>query len=172
VIFRVGILAVLRSKKLDSKTIGIMITASHNPEDDNGVKLVDPYGEMLEQSWESYATQLANAQTTDDLVDIIKQIISQNNIDESKSANVVYARDTRPSGSALVSALVDGLKVLNSKIIDFGIKTTPQLHYVVRCYNTQGTEDNYGEPSEEGYYKKLATAFHKAVVSCTFKTFS
>ena len=37
-----------------------MITASHNPEEDNGVKLVDPMGEMLESSWESIATKLAN----------------------------------------------------------------------------------------------------------------
>ena len=39
-----------------------MITASHNPECDNGVKLVDPKGEMLEQKWEVLATDLANAQ--------------------------------------------------------------------------------------------------------------
>ena len=38
-----------------------MITASHNPECDNGVKLVDPMGEMLAQSWEGLATMLANA---------------------------------------------------------------------------------------------------------------
>jgi hypothetical protein len=31
VIFRTGILAALRSKKLDGKVIGCMITASHNP---------------------------------------------------------------------------------------------------------------------------------------------
>lgn len=37
-----------------------MITASHNPEEDNGVKLVDPDGEMLEQSWEKLATDIAN----------------------------------------------------------------------------------------------------------------
>ncbi len=33
VLFRVGILAGLRSKKLDGRTIGVMVTASHNPED-------------------------------------------------------------------------------------------------------------------------------------------
>jgi phosphomannomutase len=38
-----------------------MITASHNPEQDNGVKLIDPFGEMLQQSWEKFATRLANA---------------------------------------------------------------------------------------------------------------
>ena len=38
-----------------------MITASHNDEPDNGVKLVDPLGEMLEASWEVIATDLANA---------------------------------------------------------------------------------------------------------------
>ncbi len=43
-------------------SIGVMITASHNPEQDNGVKLVDPAGEMLEQSWEAVATELANAE--------------------------------------------------------------------------------------------------------------
>lgn len=32
VLFRVGILAALRSKKLNGQTIGVMVTASHNPE--------------------------------------------------------------------------------------------------------------------------------------------
>ena len=38
----------------------MMITASHNPEEDNGVKLIDPAGEMLEAAWETHATSLAN----------------------------------------------------------------------------------------------------------------
>ena len=36
-----------------------MITASHNPEHDNGVKLIDPQGEMLDQAWEVYANNLS-----------------------------------------------------------------------------------------------------------------
>jgi phosphoacetylglucosamine mutase len=36
-----------------------MITASHNPEHDNGVKLIDPKGEMLDQAWEVYANNLS-----------------------------------------------------------------------------------------------------------------
>ena len=31
---------------------GIVVTASHNPAQDNGVKLVEPSGYMLQQSWE------------------------------------------------------------------------------------------------------------------------
>ncbi|CAG8596670.1 31162_t:CDS:10 [Gigaspora margarita] len=164
VIFRVGILGGLRSKKLNSKVIGIMITASHNPEADNGVKLVDPSGEMLEQQWEGYATQLANAQSDDDLIAVIKSIVSENGIDESKEASIVYARDTR-YGPKLVAALEEGIKAINVVGGNLGIKTTPQLHYFTYYLNycEKPAEGSYEELADKLYYEKFAEAFHKAV---------
>lgn len=116
---------------------------------------------MLEQAWEVYATNLANAETEEALVEAIQNIISEAKIDVSKPSQVVYGSDTRPSGPALVKALEDGLSSSGSKLMDAGLKTTPQLHYLVKCYNTQGTPESYGEPTEEGYYQKLSDAFKK-----------
>lgn len=150
--FRMGLLAGIRSRYLGGKAIGVMVTASHNPPQDNGVKLVDPDGEMLESSWETYATELANA---DNLGDCISQLVSTLNVDLNKPARCVYARDSRDSGPALVKALCDGLEAIGCQGQDFGMLTTPQLHYLVKCAN----DPDYGKFSEEGYFDKLVDAF-------------
>lgn len=163
VLYRVGVLAALRSRKLDGRTIGVMVTASHNPAQDNGVKLVDPRGEMLDASWEAHATTLANAPTTDAFLEAVSTLVSSSHIDSSKPAHVVYARDTRPSGEELVRALEDGLKAAGAEGRDAGVTTTPVLHYLVRAINTKGTADPYGEDTMEGYYQKLGNAFKELV---------
>ncbi|KAG1784005.1 phosphoacetylglucosamine mutase [Suillus placidus] len=161
VLFRVGVLAALRSKKLDGKTIGVMVTASHNPEPDNGVKLVDPRGEMLESSWEAHATALANAPNSVAFVAAVDELVKATKIDLSIPARVVYARDTRPTGPQLIAALKDGLEAIKAEYRDAGVTTTPVLHYLVRTINTKGTKDSYGKDTEEGYLTKLSDAFKK-----------
>lgn len=159
VTYRVGLLASLRSRKLNSQAIGVMITASHNPAIDNGVKIVDPQGDMLEQEWERYATALVNAASNEELAKIYNTLATDLKIDLSAPAKVVYGRDTRPSGHKLVAALAAALDATETESVDFKILTTPQLHYLVRATNSEGTPLSYGEVSEAGYYKKLAEAF-------------
>jgi len=48
---RCGLLMAARALKTGAAT-GLVVTASHNPAADNGVKLVEPTGYMLDQSWE------------------------------------------------------------------------------------------------------------------------
>lgn len=119
---------------------------------------------MLEQAWETHATVLANAQTTDDFVKTLQQLIADLKVDISRPARVVYARDTRPSGPGLIQALEDGLKAMAAETRNAGVTTTPVLHYLVRTINSKGAKDDYGEDSEEGYYTKLATAFKALMV--------
>ncbi|KAI9607375.1 hypothetical protein H4Q26_005894 [Puccinia striiformis f. sp. tritici PST-130] len=138
VFFTVGLLAVLRSKKLAGQTIGVMVTASHNPVQDN-----------VSCDLTTNSSNLASS---------LKEIISSESIDFNQPAKLIFGHDTRPSCARLINAFKDGVKALDpsAQLVESGLKTTPQLHYLVKCINDGGS---YGAPTEEGYYKKLSDAF-------------
>uniref|UniRef100_A0A0E0LI64 Phosphoacetylglucosamine mutase n=1 Tax=Oryza punctata TaxID=4537 RepID=A0A0E0LI64_ORYPU len=132
---RAGVVAALRSVKLGGAAVGLVITASHNPVRDNGVKIVDADGGMLSQDWEPFADALANAPTPDDLLQIVLQFAKDEEIKlgGSHSAQVLLARDTRPTGEYLLDAAVKGVNAMIGAVaVDMGILTTPQLHWMVR----------------------------------------
>ncbi|KAJ2445532.1 hypothetical protein GGF42_005967 [Coemansia sp. RSA 2424] len=120
-------------------------------------------GEMLQQSWEGYCTDIANAASDAQVVSALASIADKEGIDLSVRPKVAYARDTRPSGPLLQAALEDGLAALGVEAANFGVVTTPQLHYFVRCLNTANTAAPYGEPTEAGYNKKYGQAFLRLV---------
>jgi phosphoacetylglucosamine mutase len=120
VMYRMGLLAVLRSRVCGSRTIGVMITASHNPAYDNGVKLIDPMGEMLDADWEKYATELANSDEVEECLKGLTERVKSRSPEWNDVGNVVVARDTRPSGKDLAQAALDGAGAFGGKFNDLG----------------------------------------------------
>ncbi|KAJ0970885.1 hypothetical protein J5N97_018844 [Dioscorea zingiberensis] len=154
-VFRAGVLAALRSIKT-GQAIGLMITASHNPIFDNGVKIADPDGGMMTQKWEPFADALANAPDSQHLLDLVVQFAERENIPLSgtQSAEILLGRDTRPTGEPLLEAAKQGINsIIGAVAVDMGILTTPQLHWMVRSRN-KGSK-----ASEFDYYAQLSKSF-------------
>jgi len=158
--YRMGMLAVLRSRAKGGLAVGLMVTASHNPEPDNGIKMVDSDGGMLHQSWETYATAVANA-PEEELDAELAKVVAAEGIGEGAKGLVLLGQDTRPHSARLSSLALEGVGVVGGVSTDCGLLTTPQLHHLVRLGNGAGkaligpAEWN----SEEGYYTMLWQAY-------------
>jgi phosphoacetylglucosamine mutase len=153
VMFTVGILGALRSLYTHG-TIGIMVTASHNEVHDNGVKVVDPTGEMLSQEWEEYATRLANAKDSTQLIDEVNHVIEVFKIQMDKNVSVNVGYDNRPHSESLTASVIDGIQCFeNAQVVNYGLVTTPQLHYMVYLNN----QSHNAQLSN--YYSNLANAY-------------
>ena len=70
------------------------------------------------------------------------------------------ARDTRPSSPHLLDLVKRGAEALGAVVTDYGLLSTPQLHFIVR-------ETNLGSPasvaSEGGYYRTLSSAYSEVL---------
>ena len=165
---KMGILACLRSSCIASVRsslicAGVMITASHNPECDNGVKIVDTNGGMLAQSWEIYAEEFANASNEIDALNILNSIAIENNVNEQFNGIVVIGRDTRSHSVRLSNCIRIGVEALGGTVIDIGEVTTPQLHFVVQQTNKRPINATVSSFSVSDalneYYSTLSNGF-------------
>ena len=163
--YRMGMLAVLRSRARGGLASGLMVTASHNPEPDNGIKLVDTDGGMLHQSWEGFATRLANADEGE-LPAVLAAVAAETATAEAAGGVVVIGRDTRPHSEGLANIALEGVAAVGGIGVDCGVLTTPQLHHLVRMRNGEagagphvGPEGGTAWASEAGYYAMVGEAF-------------
>uniref|UniRef100_A0A7S3R0L6 Phosphoacetylglucosamine mutase n=1 Tax=Dunaliella tertiolecta TaxID=3047 RepID=A0A7S3R0L6_DUNTE len=142
--FRCGLLTAVRAAVL-GRHCGLMITASHNPEADNGVKIVEPSGEMLPQAWEPLATELAGCSSDDEVARLIISLLqSESNLASPAnpardtalgSLAVLVGCDTRPSSPVLTQAACEGIQAMGVRAVQLGQVTTPQLHFQVAALN-------------------------------------
>ena len=158
---RVGMLAALRSRDRDGLKVGVMVTASHNPHRDNGVKIVDPTGAMLSQEWESKAEKVACCPESQ-LLEVLASVAEG----EAASASVVIGRDTRAHSRALSQRVKAGAEALGARVEDVGVVTTPQLHHCVRAANgfspvVKGPLYGYADALVDAFEALLKTSPHK-----------
>lgn len=157
---RMGVLAVLRSRSVGGRAIGVMITASHNEECDNGVKLVDSDGGMLASEWEPHAETLANAASLADFESAVLGLTA-----EVAGGVIVIGRDTRPHSSEFRDCVSMGASAMGGRVIDLGEVTTPQLHFVIQRANQHDLAHFEVAAALEDYYRSLAAGYFELLDS-------
>lgn len=164
--FRMGIIAAIRSRSMESQAVGIMITGSHNPSEDNGIKMIDFNGYILDEPWEPLCVKLGNESDLK-LEAATHHIIKKLNL---RNPGLVFiARDSRDTSEKLAKSASDGVRSTDSAVRDFGMLTTPQLHHIVYFHNK-----GLPEPTEIGYFFKFIGSFKELVsffVPYDFKRF-
>ncbi len=141
VLCRASIIAYIRSSTFAGKYIGLYITASHNPVEYNGIKIIDFNGKMLDSSWEMAADELVNCADRD-FYSTVNKIFRTNsnctNYQDSIYGNVIIGRDTRESGIKLTENISEVLKGFRCNVMDYGVVTCPEMHYLIRKSNESG----------------------------------
>ena len=143
-----------------------MITASHNLECDNGVKIVEPTGDMLNTKYEKYATELSNC-NIDHLPSKLQEYIDLYGINNHYRPIVFIGCDTRNSSPELRQLVIDGATALNATICNLGLVTTPQLHHAVRLYNKDPANWTKGLETPklflDFYYEEISASFERVL---------
>lgn len=166
VFVRMGIFAALRSASLGGEEVGAMITASHNAEPDNGMKLADSHGGMLDADWEEHAVSLANAPDSQHALSLIHTLLSQytttgGGTNHKLPTMVVHiGRDTRSHSPPLAALVIRAARAMGATVIDHGEVTTPQLHHCVMHANGHMLPSIIPQRcNESGYYEIMAMSY-------------
>ena len=176
VMSRTAAFGVLQSLSCGGSAVGVMITASHNDESYNGVKIVHPNGGMIPQSWEERISWIVNHDNLEQLwtwiteqrqeQHKIKALSSQEDDNSSNQSAIVpllyVGRDTRSHSLVFRDCLIQTAVALGGRVVDLGVVTTPMLHHSVLHANSRHYLPRTlipPRPYVDGYIELLAYSY-------------
>lgn len=128
-------LAIAQLVYYKKESFGIMITASHNHHEDNGVKIMDQYGNMVTEDIETYIEKYINEEFSNEnmhfqpLVKIFNQDLD---LIKEKNLKIYIGYDSRESSPDICKLIVKGILRTNNDFpyVVYPLVTTPELHFV------------------------------------------
>lgn len=167
----------LQQQSQGANTIGIMVTASHNDESYNGVKLVEANGEIL-------ADPVIQGQLTDWVNSDCPENAGKNKHPirqwlEGKSTTAIDAPtciihvgyDTRSHSLPLTELAIKAIRALCGQVLNHGVATTPLLHHVVFHHNPHRVPSMIPiRPDGVGYFHLLAYSYYALLRTATSAT--
>jgi phosphoglucosamine mutase len=112
-----GVAYVTRSLRADA---GIVITASHNPYDDNGIKFFRPDGYKLDENIEGQIEQLVFSGDIENIRPTAEAIGKAVRIDDALGRYIEYAKSSFPKGMTL-----EGMRIVVDCAHGAAYKSTP-----------------------------------------------
>jgi phosphoacetylglucosamine mutase len=141
--------------------MGVMLTASHNDESYNGVKVAAPDGSMLDADQEQILIQWVNERDIQQWKTLLQDFIDQPSTTPSLGSWHV-GRDTRSHSQGFSDLVIQAATFMGVSVIDHGILTTPMLHQIVLMSNQQpeGSTTSSSRPANrQTYLEQLAQAY-------------
>lgn len=110
---------------LEKSDFGVMITASHNTSEYNGVKIVNNLGLMLSTDEEKHLEEIVNL--GEEELNTLKNKLNEKGLVKK----VHFGKDTRSNCDEIIRLIILGMeKVGNVQVINEGYCHTPLLHYL------------------------------------------
>ena len=128
-------LAIAQLVYYKKESFGIMITASHNHHEDNGVKIMDQYGNMVTEDIETYMEKYINEEFSNENMyfqPLVKIFNEDLDLIKEKNLKIYIGYDSRESSPDICKLIVKGILRTNNDFpyIVYPLVTTPELHFV------------------------------------------